>query len=262
MVASGGAFAEALSRLPDGETASSGAWKAWLIDPVTRYAHGVLGDAIEAGGFAVERNGVRLVLRLGVDAVFEDRRVRLADLDGDGTPEAVVIKSYLDRGSAIAVYRLGPDRIVQLAESAAIGQRHRWLNIAGIGDFTGTGEVTIAAVVTPHLAGSLRLYRRVGQSLEPAAGIDGVTNHILGSRDIDLARVADIDGDGIAEVILPALDRKSLIAVSFKGGSATVAARAGLATRIVALVRISGATAVVRTERGEQITVTLRRATD
>lgn len=251
------AGAEPLGRLPDGEVTTSGEWSAYLIDPVTRYDHGVLGDAIEAGGFAVERKGLRRVLRLDAGAVFEDRRVRLADLDGDGVPEAVVIKSYLDRGSAIAVYRLGPDGITPFAESAAVGQPHRWLNIVGVADFTGSGERVIAAVVTPHLAGSLRIYQQVGQTLEAVAKLDGFTNHILGHRDLDLARIDDIDGDGVPEIILPTRDRKSLAAISFKAGAASVAAQAPAPARIVALIGSSAGAAVVKTEQGKQANIAL-----
>ncbi len=88
----GSAQAEDLLRLPDGEVTRSGGMVAYLVDPTTRYGHGVLGDAIEAGGFVVERDRQRLLFRLGPDAVFEDRRVRLADLDGDGQPEAILVR--------------------------------------------------------------------------------------------------------------------------------------------------------------------------
>ncbi|MGL4440696.1 MAG: hypothetical protein ACRCUE_15635, partial [Bosea sp. (in: a-proteobacteria)] len=40
--------------LPDGEVSRHGSFSARLIDPTERYDHGVLGDAIEAGGFMVE----------------------------------------------------------------------------------------------------------------------------------------------------------------------------------------------------------------
>lgn len=256
---SSSADAEPLSRLPDGEVTTSGDWRAYLIDPVARYDHGVLGDAIEAGGFAVERKGLRKVFRLDTDAVFEDRRVRLADIDGDGIPEAIVIKSYLDRGSAIAVFRLGAQDITPFTESAPIGHRHRWLNIVGVADFTGTGERMVAAVVTPHLAGSVRLYRRVGQALEAVATIDGFTNHILGSRDIDLALVDDIDGDGIPEIVLPTIDRKSLAAISFKGGKVTVV-RQDAPARIVRLIRSTMGLAIIETAQGKQVNIDLRSA--
>ncbi len=110
------------SKLPDSEVTSSLGVTAYLTEPTTRYDHGVLGDAIEAGGFTVEAKGVRLHYRLGGDAVFEDRRVRLADIDGDDAPEAIIIKSDLKRGAAIAAFRILADRIVLLAESAPAGR--------------------------------------------------------------------------------------------------------------------------------------------
>jgi hypothetical protein len=248
--------AESLRRLPDTEVTWLGQVSAYLIDPTTRYDHGVLGDAIEAGGFAVERNGQRLIYRLPDDSVFEDRRVRLVDLDGDGQPEAIIVKSYQQRGAAIAVYRILADRIEPLAESPAIGTRHRWLNPAGIADFTGTGEIMIAAVITPHLSGSLRLYRLAGGKLEETARIDGYTNHIIGSRDLDLGRLADVDGDGIPEIVLPSIDRRTLAAISFKQG-ARVLRKTPIESRIQTLVSIRGASAVITTEKSGNQSVNL-----
>jgi hypothetical protein len=249
--------AQAQHPLSDGEVTRAGALSTYLIDPTRRYDHGVLGDAIEAGGFAVEREGRRLIYRLGHHAVFEDRRVRLADLDGDGRPEAIVVKSYLRRGAAIAVYRLLPDRIVPLAESPAIGTRHRWLNPVGVADFTGSGEAMVAAVIMPHVAGSLRLFRLARGTLAEVARVGGVTNHIIGTRNLDLAAVADVDGDGAPDVVLPAFDRRALVAVSFRGGIATVVGRRPTAHRIVALNAVRRGIASVMLEDGSQATVDL-----
>ena len=206
------------TRLPDTEVTHSGDLSAWLIDPTTRYGHAVLGDAIEAGGFAVSQAGVTLTYMLDAKAVFEDRRVRLADLDGDGRPEAIIVKSYLDRGASIAVYQITAGRIAPLAESAPMGKRHRWLNIVGAGDFSGSGEALIAAIVAPHMSGSLRFYRREGARLVEVARKDGYTNHIIGSRDIDLSRVHDVDGDGAPDILVLRDDRGALVALSFRGG--------------------------------------------
>lgn len=213
---------EPYAPLPDTEISVSGPFKAWLIDPTTRYNHAVLGDGIEAGGFVVERGRKRLIFTLPSDAVFEDRRVRLADLDGDGIPEAIVVKTYLERGAAIAVYRLLKDRIEPLAESPEIGIRNRWLNPVGIADFTGTGEPMIAAVITPHLAGSLRLYRLRAGALEELARLEGYTNHILGSRDLDLGRVVRLSGRNPPLVILPTRNRNTLAMISFQGAAPRV----------------------------------------
>ncbi|MCU0832763.1 MAG: hypothetical protein MUC58_14895, partial [Rhizobiaceae bacterium] len=192
-------FARAASqadRLPDGEVTRFGGWSAWLTGPTTSYAHGALGDMIEASGFAVRHAGRTFTFELDGRHVFEDRRVRLVELDGDPSPECVIIRASLTGGAAIAVYDVGPDGISLKAETPDIGRPNRWLNIAGFGDFTGRGKTEIAAVVTPHIAGSLRVYEMAGRRIVERARIDGYTNHINGSRDLDLARIADLNGDG------------------------------------------------------------------
>jgi hypothetical protein len=254
-----GLQAQDLLRLPDGEVTRSAGMTAYLVDPTTRYGHGVLGDATEAGGFVVERDGQRLLFRLGADAVFEDRRVRLADLDGDGQPEAIVVKAYLDRGAALAVYRIGRHAIEPLAEGPAIGQRNRWLNPVGVADFTGSGQAMLAAVVTPHLAGSLRLYRLAGAVLVEVSRIDGFTNHRLGERDLDLARIGDIDGDGTPDIVMPSLSRQDLAAIGFKGGRAVVLGKASVKQRIARFPALRGPRATIETDTGERLDVIIGR---
>ncbi len=259
VVCAGAASAQAPVRLPDGEVTKSGGLTAYLVDPTTRYGHGVLGDAIEAGGFVVERDGQRLLFRLGPDAVFEDRRVRLADIDGDGQPEAIVVKAYLDRGAALAVYQIGRDAIEPLAESPAIGQRNRWLNPVGVADFTGSGQAMLAAVVTPHLAGSLRLYRLSGTALVEVSRIDGFTNHRLGERDLDLARIGDIDGDGTADIVIPSLTRLKMAAIGFMGERAVLLGEALVKQRVAKFLALRGPRATIETDAGERLDVIIRR---
>lgn len=217
------AEAKAIIPLPDTEVSTSGNLRAYLTDPTKRYDHAVLGDDIEAGGFVVEVDGAPLQFKLGTDAVFEDRRVRLIELTGEGHPEALVVKAYQNSGAALALYRINGDGIEPIAESAAIGTRHRWLNPIGVGRFMGDETPLVAAVVTPHLAGSLRLYRLAGARLEEVSRIDGFTNHIIGSRDLDLGFVSDINGDGVLELILPRLDRRSVAVISFANGPRVLA---------------------------------------
>jgi hypothetical protein len=185
--------------------------------------------------------------------------VRLADLDGDGLPEAVVVKAYLDRGAAIAVYRIGRHGIEPLAESAAIGQRNRWLNPVGVADFTGSGQAMLAAVVTPHLAGSLRLYRLSGTALVEVARIDGFTNHRLGQRDLDLARLGDIDADGTTDIVIPSLSRQGLAAIGFRGGRAVVLGTTEVDQRIARFLALRGQNATIETDAGERRVVTVGR---
>ena len=79
--------------LPDGEYAIGihDIAGAWLIEPTGRYDHGVLGDAIEAGGLRARlRDGRELDYRLPPDSVFEALRPWVIDLDGDGRDEIIV----------------------------------------------------------------------------------------------------------------------------------------------------------------------------
>ena len=97
---------------------------------------------------------------------------------------------------------------------------NRWLNVVGFGDFTGRGKAEIAAVVTPHLTGSLRVYEMTGTRLVELARIDGYTNHINGTRELDLAEVADRNGDGVIDITLPRTRRVGKAVVTFAGGDA------------------------------------------
>jgi len=190
--------------------------RAWLAEPTTRYDHGILGDAIEAGSLVIEtRDGKRQTVRLKDDAVFEDLEPRLADLDGDGHDEIVVVKSYLKRGSSLAVIAERNGKYEIVGETPPLGSPHQWLNPAGIGDFNGDGKIDIALVRMPHVLGSLELWTWADKRLRKAAELPDAANHIAGTRAINMSATADFDGDGIMDLALPSLDRSRLRIISF-----------------------------------------------
>ncbi|ANK80238.1 MAG: hypothetical protein TEF_05115 [Rhizobiales bacterium NRL2] len=197
--------------------------RAWLAEPTERYPHGVLGDAIEAGALMAELAGGRILgIRLSDETVFEDRHVRLADFNGDGVDEMVVVESHLEHGAALAIYGIREGRIQLVLRDAWIGQANRWLNPAGIADFDGDGRLEIAIVVTPHIGGTLKLLRPGVKGFETVASLPGYSNHAIGSREQGLSFVADVDGDGVADLILPKNGRRSLQALRFAGGPPAV----------------------------------------
>ena len=225
--------------LPDGKvaTASKGDLaKAWYGRPTRRYRHGVLGDDIEGGSILAEDfDGGRYELVLDRSFVFEDITPRLFDLDRDGRNEIVAICSSLDKGAAIAVHGLRDGALKLLAKTKEIGRSNRWLNIAGIGDFSGAGVNAIAWVETPHIGGILRMGVFDGQKIKILSnGHNGFSNHFIGSRELDLSASGDFDGDGVTDLAIPSADREKMI----------IATRLGL-TSIRLPVRIGHAVATV-----------------
>ena len=160
---------------------------ARYTDPTTRYAHGILGDRIEAGGLLVEKAGKRYYYPLDEQYVFEDLQPRLADMDGDGQPEFVTIRSSKTQGAGVAIFKLVKDKLVLLAASDFVGTPNRWLNIAAIADLDNDGTLEIAWVQTPHIGGILRVAHLVKDRLEVIDQKSGYSNHRIGQRNLCLS---------------------------------------------------------------------------
>ena len=222
--------------------------RAWLAEPTTRYDHGILGNKIEAGSLVIEkRDGTLQTVRLKDDAVFEDLEPRLADLDGDGHDEIVVVKSYLKRGSSLAVIAERNGKYEIVAETPPIGQPHAWLNPAGIADFNGDGKADIALVRQPHVIGNLELWTWADKRLRKTAELADAANHVAGTRAINMSVATDFDGDGMVDLAVPALDRSRLRIISFARTAheiASVALPAKAATNIALVAAASGPPAI------------------
>ncbi len=232
--------------LPDGEvsTGVNGIAEAWLTGPTQRYPHGIMGDAIEASGLrVVTAEGRALEITLGPDSVFEDRLARLADVDGDGRDEVIVVHTYLNAGAALAVYEVRDGALRRMAEAPAIGRPSRWLNPVGVADFDGDGVPELAAVITPHIGGILKIYSvKGGVLVEEGATGRGFSNHFIGSRELGLSAMADANGDGVTDMFVPSADRGALRIVTFAGGEFAEIANVPLPARVnTALVRAPGA---------------------
>lgn len=211
---------------------------AWFAAPTGRYGHAVLGDGIEAAALKVEMaSGELLSYRLEDKSVFEDLTPRLADLDGDGHDEIIAVRSYPDRGAAVALFGVRDGEIVWLAESDPVGQPYRWLNPVGAGDFDGDGRAEIAVIQTPHIGGILILYRRNGERLVEFDRMPGFSNHAMGSTVLGMSSVLDLDGDHAQDILVPDQGRTGLRAVSYAGGKFrtlwTLRNRLPIATSIV-----------------------------
>lgn len=206
--------------LPDAEVAigTGKIRQAWLVMPTTRYDHGVLGDAVEAAGVRVVLDdGSRLTLELPMNSVFEDRYPRLLDLDGDGVDELFLVRSYIDKGAALTVIKLSHGALRILVQTAPIGQAYRWLNPVGGGDLDGDGKQEIAVVETPHIGGILKVYEHNNWSLSEEYRLEGFSNHSIGSRQLGQSTLMDLDGDGLAEMLVPSVGRNELRVITLAG---------------------------------------------
>lgn len=197
--------------------AADGVKSARYDDPTTRYAHGILGDAVEWGALVmVGVDGKTYRLQLPETRVFEDTEPRLADVDGDGDKEVIVVETDLARGARLSVY----DTRGLVASNQFIGQPNRWLAPIGFGaiDIDGDGSPEIAYVDRPHLARVLRIFRLDGNRLRQVAELPGVTNHQIGETDI-AGGFRDC-GQG-TEMIVASADWSRVLSVMFDGRNFT-----------------------------------------
>ncbi len=224
----------------DSVVTADGTTRAWLTGATERYRHGILGDATEAATLTMQQGDAQPVsFVLPPDSVFEDLRVRLVDLNDDSAVEAIVVRSYINAGSALAVFSLFDGQVGLLDEAPPIGRPSRWLNPAGAADFDGDGAIEVAYVETPHIGGTLRYFELTPDGLVQDAAVSGFSNHAIGSREQGLAAVVDWNRDGVADLAIPDARRGSLRVVTIAGGEvaqlASIANPAAIATAIFPL---------------------------
>ncbi len=184
---------------------------ARYTEETSRYAHGVLGDAIEYGTLELTlRGGKRLAITLPQDRVFEDISPRLMDMDGDGAPEVIVVESSQTGGARLAIY----DENGLRAATPHIGQRNRWLAPIGAADLDGDGHVEVAYIDRPHLAKTLRVWRYKDGALTEVTNKAGLTNHRIG-EDFISGGIRDC-GDG-PEMITVNANWSEVMATGFDG---------------------------------------------
>ena len=189
---------------------------AWLTSPTLRYPHSALGSASHAGSVTVQLPSSKTVVyELPIHRVFEDLMPRLVDLDKDGKAELILIESDALRGSAVVVLGMRGGALVELARSPHTGSTFRWLNIVGAADFDGDGKLDLAAVLTPHIGGTLTLYHyRPPQLVAYASSMD-VSNHLMGSPEQQLAVIVQ-QPKVRPTVIVPDMSLKALHALRWQ----------------------------------------------
>lgn len=212
---------------------------AWLSAPTDRYPHGVLGDLLESSTLMVETSDARMLqAQLPRTRVFEDLRARLADIDGDGRDEILIVESDMALGSALAVYAVQDRRLVRVTATPFIGQPNRWLNPLGAGDFNGDGQLDIALVATPHIGGTLRLYEYAVPELKLFAEYKGVSTHSIGSTELGLGQV--VSAHPRDWLLVPDQTRSTLLLLEWSMSGWQIKSRVALTGKITSSLVPSG----------------------
>jgi len=191
----------------------------FLSDPTYNYAHAVLGDAIEAASITLidPKNSTFQIRKIIPETgdVIEGISPIWVDMDLDGTREIIVTQSNHVDGARIVVYR--EDGSI-LAESAPIGKGFRWMHQIAAAQFVDGGPLELAILRTPHIGGEIEIMGLVQDRLEVQASLSGYSTHKLGSRNLDAALVADFNGDGIIEIIVPGQEQSTLTGIQYTAG--------------------------------------------
>jgi hypothetical protein len=182
---------------------------ARYVDAVERYGHFVLGRPHEyARLIATTDKGTQFALELPVNEVFEDLAPRLVRLAANKDPALFTIVSNRYDRARLALIRLRDQQPEVSAQSEAIGSAMRWLNPIGVADLDGHRQAEIAAVITPHIGGNLKVYRQRGDVLVEIASLAGFSNHVYRSSELALSLPVPIDAQ--IRLLVPNSTRSNL----------------------------------------------------
>lgn len=182
-----------------------------------RYAHGSLGDRLEAATLLVlETRDSQLRIRARIDLPGEDVYAGIApfwaDIDGDGVEDLVTTVANGSLGARIRAYIWDGGGIRQAIDGPAIGRGNRWRHQLTAAPFAPDGAIEIVNIRCPHLAPAMEFFRLGDGALELAATLPGLTSHSFGSRNLDQTAAGDFTGDGLAEVLAMDLAGAAVVA--------------------------------------------------
>ena len=209
---------------------------AHYANPVERYSHFALGKPHEyASLIATTRSGRTLTLQLPDDEVFEDLVPRIVKLAAN-EPEAILaIVSQRDNGARLVLIEPRGDSLAISAQSPAIGMPNRWLNPVAVADLDGDDHAEIAAVITPHIGGTLKIYRKHNKRLIEVASLEGFSNHQYGTAELNLSTSFSISGR--TYLLIPDTTRLQLRIIALENDRLVEAGRCALAAPITGTIK-------------------------
>ena len=216
-----------------------------LTGATDRYPHGVVGDRIEASGFALLDStfdeSSMVTAHVESDSVIEGISPIWADIDGDGDREIIVTVSNDQVGAGIVAYDESGEVV---ARGPIIGSGGRWRHQIAVAPFGPNGEIEIVDVLTPHIGGIVEFFQLQGDELVLNASLPGYTSHRIGSRNLDMAAAVDFDGDGNVELLVADQNNTRLAAIRHTTNGAeevwSIPLPARLATNLGVVITASG----------------------
>lgn len=209
--------------------------EARYASPVVHYGHFALGRPHEYAHLKVETDvGRSLTFELPADEVFEDLKPRIVSFSADKPKEVLAIVSQRNTGSRLVLIRQRDEHLELSAESAPIGMPNRWMNPIGVADLDGDGIAEVAAVITPHIGGTLRIYRRTGRKLVEIASLAGFSNHVYGSSELGMSTMVFMAGR--MHLLLPDATRMRLRLIKLEGGKLVEVGSCAVASRVTGAI--------------------------
>lgn len=149
-------------------------------------------------------------------AEFEHTVPVLVPVAGSARPVVLAAMIAPGQGAALVALGLRDAGLVLLAEGPSPGPTRGWLQVVGAADLTGDGVPEVVAVSAPSRDGVLTVYRRTAGALVAVASAAGYAAGARGSRQPDQAVMADFDGDGRLEVVLPRQSSEILVGLEMR----------------------------------------------
>lgn len=230
------AHAASTEKMPSENMAAENITSAQYATPSTRYGHYALGKPHEYERLFVQtESGKKLALELPWDEVFEDLAPRLVKLSEDSPQQILAIVSSVHEGGRLALIGIVGNQLKILAQSEPIGIPNRWLNPVGVADLDGDGQNEIAAVITPHIGGTLKIYQRKGNALVETADEYNFSNHAYGSPELRLSLPMHINGK--TQLVVPDGMRRALRFMVLESGKLVETGRCQLGEPITGEVK-------------------------
>jgi hypothetical protein len=192
-----------------------------LSDPTDQYAHGILGDTIEAKSVTIVtlRENPEIVNQFSVPDgwVIESIQPLWVDWDEDGQMEILLTLSNSSEGAKLVLF---DEKGTVLAESMSIGQGNRWRHALAIAQFGDKGERLLVEVQTPHIGGIVKFHRwdKENHKIELMASLGNYSTHDIGSRVMGMYMILKDRENGQALIILPNQSKTELVALRYVSG--------------------------------------------